>query len=63
MTERRPLRLTRGFAGVEYRRASEEAMDAARQRSARTNRENRLSSKLDALLGSVDDDEEDSIER
>lgn len=46
------------FAGIEWRRASDEQIERARRHTLRAHRERRLAEKLDALLGAVDGDDE-----
>jgi hypothetical protein len=59
MSDRPRLRLTPGFAGIEYRQPTAVQLSRAHRETKRTKQDERLSEKLDRLLGSVDDEEED----
>lgn len=59
MPDRPRLRLTPGFAGIEYRQATATQLHRAHLERKRTKQGERLSAKLDRLLGTVDDEDDD----
>lgn len=48
-------RPSRGFAGINLRRASDEQLERAHRQTKRHHADRRLAAKLDDLLGAVDD--------
>jgi hypothetical protein len=48
------------FAGLTFRRATDQMLDRAHQATRRTFRDRKLAAKLDQLLGSVDDEDEEA---